>query len=135
MASPKPVWVMANGCFDVFHIGHLLHLEAARKMGDFLVVSVTDDAYVNKGPDRPIFNSMQRAAILRGLRCVHHVIIAKDVIEAMQVILPDIFVKGDEYEDKLEPKHVEYFKEHGIDVRFTNTPKFSSTALLNGRLR
>jgi len=128
-------WVMANGVFDVFHIGHLLHLEAASKMGDRLVVAVTSDIFVNKGPGRPIFNQSQRGGILQALRCVDHVIIVDDVLDAMKEIKPEIFVKHREYEGRLDPRHMTYFTENNIQVRFTDTPKFSSTALLSGKSR
>lgn len=135
MSPNDPVWVMANGCFDGLHIGHILHLVQAAKMGDRLVIALTADNFVNKGPGRPFFDAYERGEHLRELRCVDHVVVCNDLLDAMTEIRPDIFVKGDEYINKLEPRHEEYFAEHKILVRFTHTPKFSSTTLLSDRLR
>ena len=135
MSIPNPVWVMCNGCFDGLHVGHILHLRRAAAMGDRLVVALTADAFVNKGPERPYFNCHERMEHLLELKCVDHVIIVNDVLDAMAEITPDFFVKGSEYEDKIEPRHLKYFRQHSIDVRFTYTPKFSSTTLLSDRPR
>lgn len=122
--------VLCNGCFDVFHYGHLAHLEAARQHGDRLVVALTSDEFVNKGPGRPVFKEEQRAAILRALRCVDDVILSHEAIPygIIQAVRPDVYAKGKEYEGKLpEQKLVE---ELGGRVVFTDTVVYSSTALL-----
>ena len=135
MSPNDPVWVMANGCFDGLHIGHIMHLSEAAKWGDRLVIALTSDKFVNKGPGRPYFNAHERYKHLMELKCVDHVIVVNDVLDAMAEITPDIFVKGAEYIDKIEPRHEVYFVEHKIELRFTNTKKFSSTTLLRDRLR
>jgi cytidyltransferase-like protein len=122
--------VLANGCWDLLHIGHVMHLQAASKWG-ILYVSVTDDAHVNKGPGRPVFPLKQRMDMVRALECVHGVIAVSDVSEALRAIQPDIFVKGKEYEGKIQYEHLAYCREHGIQIRFTDEPVYSSTALLN----
>ena len=129
------VTVLANGCWDIFHIGHLLHLEAARKMGDRLVVSVTHDAFVNKGPNRPTFNHGQRSAIVGALKCVDEVLIVRGVLEALEIVKPDIFVKGPDYEDKIEVEHAIYCEKKGIKIAFTSEPLFSSTKIIHDRLK
>mgnify|MGYP001583018512 FL=1 len=134
MASYKPIVVMANGVFDIFHIGHLLYLQEARRMGDKLVVSITDDAHVNKGPGRPLFNAHQRAAIIHELRCVDDVLIVPGALEALEIVRPDIFVKGADYVGKIEERHSEYCKANDIKIRFTNQPLFSTTEIINARL-
>ena len=121
--------VLANGCFDLFHYGHLLHLEAASLMGDLLVVSITDDAHVNK-PGRPIFKAAQRARIVRALSCVDDVLIVPSLMTALERVKPDILVKGIDYREGIEPSHAEYCRAHNIEVRFTETPKFSATELI-----
>mgnify|MGYP001580414626 CR=1 FL=1 len=122
--------VLANGCFDLLHYGHLLHLEEARKLGDWLVVAVTADHAVNKGPGRPVFNQEQRAAMVRALRIVDGVAIVENGEEAIRIIKPDIFVKGSEYDGKLKEKAlVESF---GGRCVFTAGPIYSSTRLLDG---
>ena len=123
--------VLANGVFDVFHVGHVLHLEAAKAMGTKLVVSVTRDARVNKGPRRPVFAEGLRAKVISALRCVDEVILVEDSIEALKRVLPDVFVKGPDYKGRLLERDLEFCREHGIEVCFTNDQKWSSTALVN----
>jgi rfaE bifunctional protein nucleotidyltransferase chain/domain len=93
--------VMTNGCFDILHAGHLSHLQAARKLGDVLIVAVNDDDSTRalKGPGRPINGLAQRAALLAGLRCVDLVVpfggpTAELLVARLQ---PDIYVKGGDY--------------------------------------
>ena len=127
--------VLANGCFDIFHIGHVLYLEEAAKMGDELVVSVTRDKFVNKGPGRPMFNEEQRAYIVKSMRCVSRVFLCDGAIDALEQAQPDIFVKGSDYQGKIEPHHQKYCDDHKIKIRFTGTPIFSTTKIIHDRLR
>ena len=127
--------VLAHGCFDVFHIGHLLHLKAAAMMGEKLVVAVTKNEYVNKGPDRPVFNEHYRAAIINELRCVDEVLMVKDSLDALVKVKPDIFVKGREYDGKILKQDADYCHKHGIEIAFTDEPVFSSTKIINDRLK
>lgn len=122
--------VLANGCFDVFHVGHLYHLRAARELGDVLVVGLTRDGAVNKGPGRPAFKWADRAALLRELRCVDYVLPVDSSLEALQVVRPAMFVKGLEYRGKILPEDRAFCHKHGIEIRFTDEPVHSSTALL-----
>jgi rfaE bifunctional protein nucleotidyltransferase chain/domain len=122
--------VMANGVFDMLHYGHLLHLEAARKMGDILWVSVTDDLHVRKGPGRPIYPQEQRLALIKALRCVDKAITVSGLIEALEIIRPHILVKGIDYKDGLHDVHEKYCKEHMIEIRYTDTPKLSATEFI-----
>ena len=116
--------------FDVFHYGHLLHLEAAKKMGSLLVVSITHDDYVGKGPGRPIYRHGQRSALIRALKCVDEVIVVKSLISAMKIVRPDILVKGTDYKGGLDQEHQDYCKQYGIEIRYTDTPKYSATELI-----
>lgn len=122
--------VLTNGCFDLFHYGHLKHLDAARKFGDLLYVSITSDAHVNKGPGRPVFNQFQRAEMIRALEMVHGVMIVDSSLQALQAFKPDVFVKGKEYIGKICQEDLDYCKEHDIEIAFTDEPVYSSTALL-----
>src|SRR5579862_3688030 len=70
--------VLCHGVFDLLHVGHIRHLRAAKAFGDILVVTITDDAYVNKGPDRPAFPSELRAEFLASLEFVDHVGVVDD---------------------------------------------------------
>ncbi len=124
--------VLAHGCFDLFHIGHLRHLQAASQLGDHLVVAVTQSQYVNKGPDRPLFNDTQRTAIINELRCVDEVLVVQDSLDALVKVKPDIFVKGREYDGKIQEKDAEYCRKHGITIAFTDEETYSSTKLING---
>lgn len=121
--------VLANGVFDLLHVGHLQHLEEARAMGDCLIVSLTVDDHVNKGPGRPIYTWDERAKLLRGLRCVHGVIPSKSSLDAIYRIRPAIFVKGIDYKSGWSwTEEVEKAcKEVGAQLRFTSTPKYSAT--------
>ncbi len=116
--------VLCNGCFDVFHIGHLLYLEAARKLGDRLVVSVTRNRSVNKGPDRPTFDEKHRIKIIRSLRCVSEALLVDDPIEAFKKVKPDIFVKGADYKGQIRPEDKAYCDQHGIRIVITKTPLY-----------
>ena len=122
--------VLANGCFDVFHYGHLVHLQAAKKMGSFLIVSITHSSYVNKGPGRPIYSHAHRAALVGALKCVDEVIVIKNLISALHMVRPDILCKGIDYKEGLGPEHEDYCKQYGIEVRYTDTPKYSATELI-----
>lgn len=124
--------VLANGCFDVLHIGHLWHLKAARRLGTYLIVALTEDAAVNKGPGRPIHQWEQRAELLRALRCVDLVIPSASSYAAIRQIRPHIFVKGVDYEDSpllLEDRLA--CSEVGAILHITTTPKLSSSGILS----
>lgn len=129
MASSKVV--LCVGVFDLFHYGHLLHLTAARRSGDVLVVGVTRDAYVNKGPGRPVFDIFQREAILRALAIVDRVLQVDGSLDALRQVKPQIFAVGREYCGKLRPEDKAHCEAHGIDIVFTAEERFSSTKLLH----
>jgi rfaE bifunctional protein kinase chain/domain/rfaE bifunctional protein nucleotidyltransferase chain/domain len=131
--------VQCHGVFDLLHIGHIRHFRAARKNGEILVVTVTPDRYVNKGPHRPVFTETLRAEAIAALDGVDYVAINKwpTAVEAIQAIRPDVYAKGSEYRDAsadhtggiaLEQQAVE-----GVGGRlvFTDDITFSSSALLN----
>lgn len=128
--------VLAHGCWDRLHPGHILHLQEARKLGDRLIVSVTDDRYVSKGLGRPHFNAEQRADALRALACVDQVVInpASDATSVIADIKPAIYVKGTDYKENSgaglarERAAVEAC---GGKIVFTDSEKFSSSQLLN----
>jgi D-beta-D-heptose 7-phosphate kinase/D-beta-D-heptose 1-phosphate adenosyltransferase len=94
--------VFTNGCFDLMHIGHTRYLQAAKDLGDLLVVGVNSDASVkilNKAPDRPIVSDVQRAEVVAALGCVDYVILFNEpdphsLIAALQ---PDVLVKGGDW--------------------------------------
>lgn len=122
--------VLCNGVFDIWHYGHLRHLQAARAYGTWLAVAITRDSHVNKGPWRPVFDDLKRREVVAEQRCVDQTILVADVIEALELVQPDVFVKGAEYRGKIEPKHYEYCKAHKIRIEFTDEITYSSTELL-----
>ena len=94
--------VFTNGCFDLMHIGHIRYLQAARNLGDVLVVGVNSDSSVrtlNKGTDRPIVPDVQRAEVLAALACVDYVVIfpEPDPGALIATLQPDILVKGGDW--------------------------------------
>jgi rfaE bifunctional protein nucleotidyltransferase chain/domain len=130
--------VHCHGCFDLMHPGHIKYFQAAKKMGDILIVTVTPDAYVDKGPDRPVFKQDLRAESIAALECVDYVAVNEwpTAEETLRLLSPDIYVKGQEFE-KLEDKtgkiqkEYDVIKEIGAELRFTHEIVFSSTQLLN----
>ena len=96
--------VTTNGCFDVLHLGHLRYLQAARQLGDLLVVAVNSDSSVRelKGENRPLVPEAERAEMLAGLECVDYVVIFPELtpIDLLSELKPNIHVKGGDY--KLE---------------------------------
>ncbi|MDE3060853.1 MAG: adenylyltransferase/cytidyltransferase family protein [Pseudomonadota bacterium] len=137
-ASGKTV-IQAHGTFDLLHLGHVKHLEAARKHADVLVVTLTADAYVNKGPNRPVFKEYLRAEMLAALEVVDYVAINyhADAVPAIRKIRPDFYAKGQDYinpEGDITGKITEErlaIEEAGGKIVFTEEMTFSSTELLN----
>src|SRR5579862_5276333 len=134
--------VQAHGTFDLLHLGHVRHLEVARKLGDVLVVTVTADRFVNKGPGRPVFNAELRAEMLATLAYVDWVAIndSADAVSAIEQIRPSIYVKGQDYQNpqgditgkiELERDAVETY---GGRIHFTDEVSFSSSELINRHL-
>src|ERR1043166_2485956 len=130
---------LCHGTFDLMHTGHIRHLQRARTEGDVLVVTVTADAHVNKGPGRPVFTQELRAETLAALACVDYVAIshAPTSIEVIHCLKPDVYVKGGEYRVAADDvtgnitREQHAVEEHGGELRFTDEITFSSTSLLN----
>ncbi|HEX2056409.1 MAG TPA: D-glycero-beta-D-manno-heptose 1-phosphate adenylyltransferase [Nitrospiraceae bacterium] len=94
--------VFTNGCFDLMHIGHTRYLQAARSLGDLLVVGVNSDASVrklDKGSDRPIVPDHQRSEVVAALACVDYVVVFEepDPGELIATLQPDVLVKGGDW--------------------------------------
>ncbi|MBI5672352.1 MAG: D-glycero-beta-D-manno-heptose 1-phosphate adenylyltransferase [Nitrospirae bacterium] len=94
--------VFTNGCFDLMHIGHTRYLQAAKALGDVLVVGVNSDVSVrtlDKAPDRPIVPEAQRAEVLAALGCVDFVVIFEesDPLQLITTVQPDVLVKGGDW--------------------------------------
>lgn len=125
--------VLCNGCFDPFHVGHLYHLQAARRLGDVLVVSVTRDWAVTmqKGLGRPVFKEKDRCSMLRALAIVDDVVLVDSAAEALRKVKPQVFVKGGEYRGRINELDEQYCRKNGIKIAFTDEATYSSTKLLN----
>lgn len=134
--------VLAYGVFDLVHPGHIFHFEEAKKEGDILVVGVTADQFVKKGPDRPFFREEIRAKNLAALEMVDYVIIDyhPHAVELIKKLKPDIYFKGQEYEEALKDSERNLFKEAqavksvGGEIKFSYTPTFSSSHFLKNYL-
>lgn len=125
-----------HGCFDIVHPGHVRHLHFAADQGDRLVVSLTPDRFVNKGPNRPMFNERLRAENLAALEFVDWVIVndAPTSAELLGRIQPDRYIKGAEYEHNLDPRFEQeraIVEQHGGKVVFSpNDIVYSSSAII-----
>ena len=93
--------VFTNGCFDLLHAGHVRYLEAARALGDVLVVGLNDDPSVRrlKGAGRPILALAERAAVLAGLTAVDHLVafVEDTPLALIEMLQPDVLVKGEDW--------------------------------------
>jgi len=134
--------VQSHGVFDLLHIGHIRHLEQAKKLGDLLIVTVTPDHYVNKGPHRPVFPALLRAEALAALGCVDYVAINRwpTAVETIQALRPHFYVKGPDYKEAekdrtggitLEESAVQSI---GGKIVFTEDITYSSSNLINRHL-
>ena len=129
--------VLANGCFDLLHVGHLRYLEDARSRGDVLVVALNSDASVRrlKGPGRPRTPYVERAELVAGLRCVDHVFpFDEDTLEAtLRELRPDVHAKGTDYSVETVPER-DVDRELGIEIAICGDPKDHSSTAIAQRL-
>jgi rfaE bifunctional protein nucleotidyltransferase chain/domain len=128
---------LANGIFDLFHVGHLRYLQGARDLADVLVVAVNDDrsARRNKGPGRPVVPQAERAEIVAGLGCVDHVVLfgSRTVVPVIRRLQPDLQVKGTDYTPETIPEAAEV-QRYGGRVAVAGDPKDHSTTEMLRRL-
>ncbi len=127
--------VLTNGCFDVFHVGHLLYLREAATLGDVLVVGVNSDAQVSqlKGDGRPVYSQNERLELLSELESITYLTVFEEPTaeQLINVVQPDLYVKGGDYEPQ---QIVEYpmLREQGIEVRvLAHRPGLSSTEVID----
>lgn len=128
-----------HGCFDLLHPGHIKHFEAAKKIADVLIVTLTPDRFVNKGPGRPVFNEHIRLESIAALEAVDYVVLNKwpTAVEAIKIVKPDFYVKGQDYKDREKDvtknilKEEDAVKEGGGKIHFTEEITFSSSSLIN----
>ncbi|MFB6356621.1 MAG: PfkB family carbohydrate kinase [bacterium] len=136
------VVAQCHGVFDLLHVGHIDHLEEASQRSDLLVVTITPDEYVNKGPHRPAFDEQRRAEALAALDCVDYVAVNKwpSAEDTIRKLKPDYYVKGPDYEDpeddptgKIE-EETSAVEEVGGEILITQDTKHSSSGLINRHL-
>ena len=133
--------VQAHGVFDLLHVGHIRHLEQAKELGDILVVTITPDRFVNKGPHRPAFTEKLRAHALAALESVDFVAATESPtsVEAIEHLKPNIFVKGTEFKEFNDmtgavSQEAEAVKAAGGEIKFVGDITSSSSSLLNQHL-
>ena len=124
---------LANGVFDLLHVGHVRYLEGARALADVLVVAVNDDASVRalKGPGRPRIPAAERAEVVAALACTDHVVLfgEPDVRAVLRRLRPHLHVKGTDYTPETVPERDE-LAAWGGRVAIAGDPKDHSTTEL-----
>ena len=130
---------LCHGVFDLLHIGHIKHLQTAKKCGDKLVVTVTSDKYVNKGPGRPVFNQVLRCEAIAAIESVDYVAIndSQTAVNAIKILKPDIYCKGKDYKNFNDDvtgeirNEINELKKFNGKIFFTEELTFSSSRLIN----
>ena len=133
--------VLSYGCFDLLHPGHIRHLKSAKEYGDVLVVCITPDRYVEKGPGRPVFNEQLRAESVSSLSEVDFVVLNKwdNCVKLIEYLKPNFYVKGKDYSKGSEEftstilQEEKALKKVNGELRFTDEITFSSSSIINER--
>ncbi len=129
---------LANGLFDVLHVGHLRYLEGARAQADHLIVAVNADASARrlKGPGRPVVPEGERAELVAGFECVDFVtLFSEPTVEAvLRAVRPDVHCKGTDYTPDSVPER-DVARELGIRVAIVGDPKDHATTDLIRRIQ
>lgn len=129
---------LANGCFDILHVGHVRYLEGASGEADVLVVGVNGDGSVRrlKGPGRPILDERERALLVAALKAVDHVVVfpEDDVAKLLLALRPDVHCKGTDYTPESVPER-EVVRSYGGRVAIVGDPKQHDTRKLIERIR
>lgn len=130
--------VLCHGVFDLLHIGHIRYLRQAKSLGDILVVSITPDRFVDKGPHRPAFPEALRLEAIASLDCVDYAIVNEwpTAEETLRVLRPDIYAKGAEFKNLEDPtgkiaRESLAAEEAGVKLTFIEDIIFSSSNLIN----
>ena len=126
--------VATNGCFDILHVGHIRSLQKAKTFGDVLVVGINSDISVKKlkGNNRPINNEKERAEVLAALSCIDLVTIFNEETaeKFLDIVKPDIYVKGEEYDLEKLPEAILVRKHGGKIIQLPLIPNSSTTNLI-----
>ena len=132
--------VLTNGCFDLLHLGHIRYLEAARSLGDALVVAINSDESVHalKGDGRPLNSACDRAEVIAALECVDHVVVFPEVrvTRLLEQVRPALYVKGGDYTaDTLDPEERAALEKIGADIHILPFEQGYSTSGLIERMK
>jgi rfaE bifunctional protein nucleotidyltransferase chain/domain len=129
--------VLANGCFDLLHVGHISYLEGAKQLGDVLIVGINCDLQVRllKGENRPFIPERERAEIISSLRAVDYVTIFPEpmVIELIKTIRPDFYAKGTDYTIDTVPER-DVVRAYGGRVAIVGDPKNHSSTEMSSQI-
>jgi len=131
--------VLCHGVFDLLHIGHIKHFEEAKNFGDILIVSLTPDIYVNKGPGRPAFNEKLRLQAVAALHMVNYVVLnsTPTAVNIIKKIKPNFYCKGPDYKNHHNDisgeikNEMNTIKKVGGKIMYTDDVTFSSSKLIN----
>ena len=135
----KKIIGMVHGVFDIIHYGHILYFKEAKSKVDYLIVSVTSDKFVNKGPGKPIFNLKKRIEVLKSIKYIDEVIVSdyKTAVNNLKIIKPHYYIKGKDFKNLknditkqilVEKKTVE---QYGGEIIFTRSELHSSSSIAN----
>lgn len=129
--------VLANGCFDVLHVGHVRYLAGARELGDVLVVGINSDEHVArlKGAGRPVMPAAERAELVASLESVTYVTIFDEptVEQLLLTLKPDVHAKGTDYTEETVPERA-VVRSYGGRVAIVGDPKDHSTSAILSRI-
>lgn len=137
--NSKKKIVLCHGVFDLLHVGHIKHLKKAKQLGDLLVVTITPDKFVTKGPGRPVFNENLRAEAISALATVDYVAIndTKTAVKPIRLLKPNIYCKGKDYKNFKDDitgeilNETKELKKINGKVFYTDELTFSSSKLIN----
>ena len=131
--------IHCHGVFDLLHVGHIKHLQKAKQLGDKLIVTITSDKFVNKGPGRPVFSQTLRSEQIAAIEAVDYVAInyASTATIPLKLLKPDIYCKGKDYKNQKNDitgeikNEIKILKKFAGKIYFTEEQTFSSSRLLN----
>jgi rfaE bifunctional protein nucleotidyltransferase chain/domain len=130
--------VLANGCFDLLHAGHVRYLDGARRQGDILVVAINSDTSARplKGPGRPVLSEQARARLVAAIGAVSYVTVfdEPDVMVLLTELRPDVHAKGTDYSEDTVPER-DTARKLGVRIAIVGDPKRHSTSEMMARLR
>ena len=132
--------VLTNGCFDLLHPGHMVHLQQARDLGDALFVALNSDRSVRelKGPDRPVYQETQRALALSALQCVDVIVVFDDrsPLGVIEQLRPEVYVKGGDYTlDTINQEERRLLESFGAEIHILPQIEDFSTSSVIQRIR